>query len=91
VNVRVGWTVDFVWRRQRVAVETDSWGFHRGSVAFEDDHARDLDLRRRGYDVRRFTYRQVRDEPAQIAVDLRDALAPPQDPLHVSPPGAEYR
>jgi very-short-patch-repair endonuclease len=76
VNVRVGrWTVDFLWRAQRVVVETDSWGYHRGSVAFEDDHARDLDLRRRGLDVRRFTHRQVRDEPAHIAADLRDALA----------------
>ncbi len=77
VNVTLGrWTVDFLWRDAAVAVETDSWGFHRGSVAFEDDHARDLDLRRRGYDIRRFTYRQVRDAPAQVAADLRDALAP---------------
>jgi very-short-patch-repair endonuclease len=76
VNVRVGrWTVDFLWRRERVAVETDGYAFHQGSVAFEDDHARDLDLRRRGYDLRRFTYRQVHDEPAQLAADLRDALA----------------
>lgn len=49
VNVRVGrWTVDFLWLRQRLAVETDSYRYHRGTVAFEDDHARDLDLRRRG-------------------------------------------
>jgi very-short-patch-repair endonuclease len=76
VNVRLGrWTVDFLWRGAGIAVETDSWGFHRGSVAFEDDHARDLDLRRRGFEVRRFTYRQVRDEPAQVAADLRDTLA----------------
>jgi very-short-patch-repair endonuclease len=75
VNVRVGrWTVDFLWRRQRIAVETDYYGYHRGSVAFEDDHARDLDLRRYGYDVRRFTGRQLRDQPAQVAADLRDAL-----------------
>ncbi|HWM55284.1 MAG TPA: hypothetical protein VNO20_07845 [Solirubrobacterales bacterium] len=40
---------------ERLAVETDSHRWHRGSVAFEDDHARDLDLRRRGYAVRRFT------------------------------------
>ncbi len=59
---------------QRVAVETGTYAFHRGTIAFEDDHARDLDLRRRGYDVRRFTYRQVRNEPVRIAVDLRDAL-----------------
>jgi very-short-patch-repair endonuclease len=76
VNVRVGrWTVDFLWPAARVAVETDSRGYHRGSVAFEDDHARDLDLRAQGYEVRRFTGRQLRENPAQVAADIRDALA----------------
>lgn len=76
VNVRVGrWTVDFLWRAERVAVETDSFAYHRGSIAFEDDHARDLDLRAHGYDVRRFTGRQLDENPAQVAADIRDALA----------------
>lgn len=75
VNVRVGrWTVDFLWRRQRVAVETDSYGFHRGSIAFEDDHARDLDLHALGMDVRRFTCRQIDSEPDRVAAALREAL-----------------
>ncbi len=40
-----GHRVDFFWPEHRVAVETDSWDYHRGSVAFEDDHDRDLALR----------------------------------------------
>jgi len=55
-------------------VETDSYRYHRGTVAFEDDHARDLDLRRRGLEVRRFTARQIREESALVAGDLREAL-----------------
>jgi very-short-patch-repair endonuclease len=75
VNARVGrWTVDFLWRAQRLAVETDAWGTHRGSTAFEDDHARDLDLRTRGFAVRRYTEAQVRDRPAAVAADLRAVL-----------------
>lgn len=75
VNVQIGrWIVDFLWRAARVAVETDSFRWHRGSVAFEDDHARDLDLRRRGFDTRRFSEWQIRNERAQVAADLRDAL-----------------
>ena len=75
VNGRVGpWTVDFLWRDKGVAVETDSYAYHRGSIAFEDDHARDLDLRQRGFDVRRFSHRQVREEPDLVVSDLRDAL-----------------
>ncbi|HEX7347448.1 MAG TPA: DUF559 domain-containing protein [Candidatus Limnocylindrales bacterium] len=75
VNVRIGrWTVDFLWPAERVVVETDSHRWHRGSIAFEDDHARDLDLRRRGYAVRRFTEDQVRKDAAAVVADLRDAL-----------------
>ena len=75
VNVRVGrWTVDFLWRSQRVAVETDSYGYHRGSIAFEDDHARDLDLHALGIDVRRFTWRQIESQPDRVVVAVRQAL-----------------
>jgi very-short-patch-repair endonuclease len=76
VNVKVGrWTVDFLWREEGVAVETDYYDYHRGRIAFQDDHARDLDLRRRGFDVHRFSELQVNDRPAEVAADLRDALA----------------
>lgn len=75
VNVRVGrWTVDFVWPDERVAVETDFYGYHRGSVAFEDDHQRDLALRRRGYAVRRYTGAQIRNHPAEVVADLGEVL-----------------
>ena len=47
VNVRLGrWTVDFLWSAERLVVETDFHATHRGSVSFEDDHQRDLELRR---------------------------------------------
>jgi hypothetical protein len=60
VNVPIGrWTVDFLWRADRLAVETDTFRWHRGQVAFDDDHARDLDLRRRAFEIRRYTERQV--------------------------------
>jgi very-short-patch-repair endonuclease len=75
VNVRIGpRTVDFVWRAAGVAVETDSYRYHRGAVAFEDDHARDLALRGAGFEVCRFTERQIRDEAGLVAADLRRAL-----------------
>ncbi len=77
VNVKVGrWEVDFLWRSQRLVVETDYWTYHRGSVAFEDDHARDLDLRAAGYTERRFTDRQLENEPERVVADLRAALLP---------------
>lgn len=76
INVKLGaWEVDFLWRARRVVVETDYWIYHRGSVAFEDDHARDLDLRAAGYTVLRFTDRQLEEEPGRVVADVARALA----------------
>jgi very-short-patch-repair endonuclease len=75
VNVRVErFTVDFLWRRERLVVETDSYRYHRGTVAFEDDHRRDLRLRRLGLVVHRYTGDQLGDCPAEIARELRQSL-----------------
>lgn len=75
VNVKVGrFTVDFLWRAERVVVETDFYEYHRGRVAFRDDRGRDLELRRLGYAARRYSEEQVNEEAAEIAADLRDAL-----------------
>jgi very-short-patch-repair endonuclease len=76
VNVKVGrWTVDFFWAAERLAVETDSYRYHRGRIAFQDDHARELDLRARGFAVRRFDERQIDEEPAGVAADIAAALS----------------
>jgi very-short-patch-repair endonuclease len=75
VNVKVGrWTVDFLWRERGIAVETDFYDYHRGRVAFRDDRARELDLRRHGLAVHRFSEVQINDEPEEVVADLRDAL-----------------
>jgi hypothetical protein len=77
VNVWIDrYEVDFLWREQRLIVETDGYRFHRGSQAFEDDHTRDLELRALGYAVHRFTYRQVTEMPQRVAAAVRKALRP---------------
>lgn len=76
VNVPIDrWTIDFLWPAARVAVETDSWATHGSSVAFEDDHARDLVLRRHGFAVCRYTEQQIYDEPRSVAADLGQRLS----------------
>jgi very-short-patch-repair endonuclease len=75
INVKLSrWTVDFLWSSQRVVVETDFWTYHRGSIAFEEDHARDLDLRSAGYTVLRYDDTQLEAEPARVAADVTRAL-----------------
>jgi len=76
VNVKLGChEVDFLWRAQCLVVETDSFLYHRGSVSFEDDYARDLDLRSAGYTVLRFNDRQLEEEPERVAALAAAELA----------------
>jgi very-short-patch-repair endonuclease len=75
VNVRVDrYEVDFLWREHSLVVEVDGWEFHRTRSAFEDDRARDARLKILGYEVVRFTWRQVtRDRPG-VAETIRTLL-----------------
>ena len=68
-------TVDVLWRPRALAVETVGYEYHHGEAAFEDDHERDLALRRHGLEVLRYTGRQLDREPAPIAAEIRDRLA----------------
>ena len=75
-NVKIGrWEVDFLWREKRLVVETDSFLYHRGSVSFETDYARDLDLRSAGYTVLRFNETQIEAEPERVAAVVAQALS----------------
>ncbi len=76
VNVRLGrWEVDFLWRSASLVVETDFYDYHRGRISFEDDHQRDMDLRRMGLTVLRYTGAQLAGHPAGIAGELSEVLS----------------
>ena len=65
-----GLEVDFVFAEQRLAVEADSWTFHRTRRAFERDRERDAILARAGYRTLRFTHRQLTRSPAAVAATI---------------------
>ncbi len=78
VNMQIGaMAVDFCWVEAQLVVETDGYRAHRGRQAFENDRARDLRLKRLGYEIVHLSYRQVFDEPAAVVALLRSALTPP--------------
>ena len=75
VNVRIGrHLVDFLWRERRFIVETDSYLYHRGEQAFQEDRDRDLKLKRLGYEVLRLSEQQVNEEPDDVAEVLVSTL-----------------
>jgi very-short-patch-repair endonuclease len=72
VNAKVGpFTVDFLWPDRSLIVELDGYRTHGGHSAFEADRARDVELRVLGYEVLRFTWRQVVERPGQVMTSLR--------------------
>jgi very-short-patch-repair endonuclease len=75
-NHRVeGLTVDAYWPDQHLVVELDSRRWHLlDPRAFEDDRRRDVVLRRAGYEVVRFTWRQVTQERGYVVETLRAYL-----------------
>jgi very-short-patch-repair endonuclease len=75
VNVPIGsYLVDFLWRDRQLIVETDSYIYHRGEEAFQDDHSRDLDLKGLSYEVVRLSERQINEEPKKVARTLAALL-----------------
>jgi very-short-patch-repair endonuclease len=71
----IAYQVDFLWREPRLIVETDGWASHGTRQAFENDRRRDRLLLLGGYEVVRFTWRDVLDEPAEVSATLRRLLA----------------
>jgi very-short-patch-repair endonuclease len=75
VNARLGpYELDFLWRRQKLAVEFDGFAFHSSRTAFERDRARDADLIARGLRVVRVTWRQIEEQPAATVALIARAL-----------------
>lgn len=65
---------DMVWPAARLVVELDSRRVHDTPAAFEADRERDRRLAVIGWRVIRVTWRQLHDQPAQLAADLRVLL-----------------
>ena len=75
VNARLrGWEVDFLWRAQRLVVETDGFAYHGSASAFETDRERDARLVAAGYRVLRVTWRQLTETPEAVLVRIAQAL-----------------
>jgi hypothetical protein len=88
VNVHVeGYECDFVWRDQRVIVETDGGAAHGTRRAKERDPVRDADLQIAGWRVIRITLMRLSRQPAAVEHQLRRLLTPaPAAPAAPHPP-----
>ena len=75
VNASVDrYEVDFLWPGERLIVEVDGWESHGTRSAFEEDRTRDARLALLGYQVLRFTWRQVTTDRRHVAGTIRGLL-----------------
>jgi very-short-patch-repair endonuclease len=65
-----------LWDDQRLIAELDGGGAHQTDRAFHSDRKRDRALLAEGYRTTRVTWHQLRDEPDEVAADLRQMLFP---------------
>jgi very-short-patch-repair endonuclease len=70
--------VDCRWPEHKLTVELDSYRFHKTRHAWEQDRRRDRDARRRGDVMRRYTWRDVFEEPDDMLAELHEILLAPR-------------
>ena len=66
--------VDCRWPDQRLTVELDSYGYHATRHAWERDLDRERSAHARGDEFRRYSWRDVVEEPDPMLADLRALL-----------------
>jgi len=71
----VFWELDFLWRAERLVLETDGRRFHHSRRQIERDRRKEADLVRAGHQVLRATWWQVERDPRSVALMILAALA----------------
>ena len=69
-----GRRVDCRWPANRVTVELDGYTYHRSRHAWETDRRREREAYARGDEFRRYTWRDVVEDPALMLRELRTLL-----------------
>jgi very-short-patch-repair endonuclease len=70
-----GRRVDCRWPEHRLTVELDGYQFHNSRHSWEQDRLREREARARGDDFRRYTYRDVFEDPRLMLRELRSFFA----------------
>jgi hypothetical protein len=67
--------VDCRWPEHRLTVELDSYRYHNSHHAWEQDRGREREARIRGDEFRRYTWRDVSEEPEFMLRELKTLLS----------------
>jgi very-short-patch-repair endonuclease len=71
----LGYRLDFLWRKQRLAVEVDTYGTHGSPARFESDRRRDAAVKTgAGIDTLRVTDERIDGEPLAVVALIARAI-----------------
>jgi very-short-patch-repair endonuclease len=73
-NFIEGYELDFYWGPERLAVELDSWEYHRSRRSFEEDRERQENLAMAGVETIRISGTRLKREPRQVATRVAEHL-----------------
>ena len=68
--------VDMLWNEMGLVVELDGSVAHGGWAQVSRDRERELALRRMGFRVVRYTWRQITERSREVVADLHRQLRP---------------
>lgn len=69
-----GYKVDALFRRERIAIETDGFAFHSSAADFQNDRERQNKIALAGYQVLRFTWLDLTEYPDRVLAEICCAL-----------------
>lgn len=70
-----GYRIDLAFPAAKVAVEVDGWAWHVDADRFRRDRRKGNMLVRGGWDLLRFTWHDLANEPARVLADISGTLA----------------
>lgn len=71
----VGYKIDVGFPTARVAVEVDGWAFHSDAKAFQIDRQRQNAIALAGWQVLRFTWLDLTEQPQRVIASIRHAIS----------------
>jgi very-short-patch-repair endonuclease len=67
--------IDFTFAEYKVILETDGYAYHSSPSSFEKDRERNNSLVARGYIVLHWTWKAIKERPAELIAELASVLA----------------
>jgi very-short-patch-repair endonuclease len=68
------WIIDVAFPEARLAIEVDGWAWHTDVDRFRADRRKGNALVRAGWQVLRFTWHDLTNQPAHVVLEIRSAL-----------------